>query len=109
MSKEKIGDSETLAHAIDQAFSQKSAQKFTSISNSSSLAGLTRAELEVLRLIAAGLTNAAIAEDRGTALRTVEQQIQSIYEALGISETRDRNARVVAARLFFEASGAPRG
>ena len=47
-------------------------------------AGLTRREVEVLRLIAAGLSNAEIAADLVMSVRTVERHIANIYGKLGV-------------------------
>lgn len=50
---------------------------------------LTRGEAEVARLAAAGRTNAEIAEARGSAPRTVANQMASILAKLGISSRRE--------------------
>jgi DNA-binding CsgD family transcriptional regulator len=47
-------------------------------------AGLTKAEEEVVRAVAAGMKNAEIAKQRGTSQRTVANQLVSIYAKLGI-------------------------
>jgi DNA-binding CsgD family transcriptional regulator len=46
---------------------------------------LTPAELEVTRLLFEGRSNAEIADARGTAQRTVANQIARIFEKLGVS------------------------
>jgi DNA-binding CsgD family transcriptional regulator len=58
--------------------------------------GLTAREHEVLRLVAAGLTNAEIADRLYVSRRTVEQHAYTIYRKLGVS------SRVAAARHAFE-------
>src|SRR5262249_20670941 len=45
---------------------------------------LTEAEADVARLVIEGLSNAEIAERRGSAERTVANQVASIYEKLGV-------------------------
>ena len=52
-------------------------------------AGLTEREAEVLRLVAAGLSNAEAAEQLYLSRRTVEQHMRSIFNKLGVSS---RNA-----------------
>lgn len=47
--------------------------------------GLTTRELEVLRLLATGLTNRAIAEDLMVTTRTVDTHVSSILTKLGVS------------------------
>jgi DNA-binding CsgD family transcriptional regulator/pimeloyl-ACP methyl ester carboxylesterase len=52
-------------------------------------AGLTRREQEVLRLLAAGGTNAEIAAGLGIAVHTVERHLANIYRKIGVrSRTR---------------------
>jgi DNA-binding NarL/FixJ family response regulator len=47
--------------------------------------GLTPREIEVLRLVAEGLTNAAIAKRLVVSRRTVDWHLSSIYSKLGVS------------------------
>jgi DNA-binding NarL/FixJ family response regulator len=49
-----------------------------------SLEKLSEAEREVARLVVEGLTNGAIAERRGTSLRTVANQLASIFRKLDV-------------------------
>jgi two-component system response regulator NreC len=51
--------------------------------------GLTRKEIEVLRLVALGYTNPEIAERVGSSLRTVEAQRASIRQKLGANSRAD--------------------
>jgi ATP/maltotriose-dependent transcriptional regulator MalT len=48
-------------------------------------AGLTSRELEVLRLVAAGLTDAQVAERLVLSLRTVHSHVRAVYRKLGVS------------------------
>ena len=54
---------------------------------------------EVLRLIAAGLSNVAIANERGTSVRAAEAMVQRTFLALGIRSDANINARVMAVRM----------
>ena len=47
-------------------------------------AGLTQREVEVLRLVAEGLTDAQVAEQLFISLRTVNAHLRSIYAKLGV-------------------------
>jgi ATP/maltotriose-dependent transcriptional regulator MalT len=51
----------------------------------SSPGGLTARQLEVLRLLATGKTNAAIANDLVVAARTVDRHVSNIFDKLGVS------------------------
>jgi DNA-binding NarL/FixJ family response regulator len=59
-------------------------------------AGLTPREIEVLRLVAEGLTNAQIAERLFLSPRTVHSHLNSIYQKLGVS------SRSAATRFAIE-------
>jgi DNA-binding NarL/FixJ family response regulator len=63
---------------------------------------LTRTQGEVLRLIALGLSNDAIAQERGTTLRSTEVQVQRVFAELGLSATGGVNSRVLAATMWRE-------
>jgi DNA-binding NarL/FixJ family response regulator len=59
-------------------------------------AGLTAREVEVLRLVAQGLTDAQIAERLIVSYRTVTTHMSSIYNKLGVS------SRAAATRFAIE-------
>lgn len=48
------------------------------------LAGLTAGEVEVLRLVASGMTNARVAEKLFVSRRTVDAHLRSVYRKLGV-------------------------
>ncbi len=70
-------------------------------------AGLTRRQVEVLRLIADGLSNGEIAAREHLAKKTVEHHVSAIFTKLGVSS---RTAAVARARDLgaLENGGAPR-
>jgi DNA-binding CsgD family transcriptional regulator len=59
-------------------------------------AGLSAREVEVLRLVAQGLTDAEVAERLFLSPRTVSQHLRSVYNKLGVS------SRTVATRFAVE-------
>lgn len=61
---------------------------------SSSLETLTDSELGVARLAAAGVSNRAAAALRGSATRTIANQLASVYRKLGISGRRELRAHL---------------
>ena len=58
----------------------------------SAAAALSRRELEVLELVAAGLTNEAIAARLVLSVRTVERHLANVYAKLGVSGKAGRAA-----------------
>lgn len=60
---------------------------------------LTLAEAEVAALAIRGLSNAAIAEARGTSGRTVANQMAAVLRKLGIGSRRELAARYVRGEL----------
>jgi DNA-binding NarL/FixJ family response regulator len=70
----------------------------------SPLADLTPAELDVLRLMAEGRSNAAIAGRLSISTATVERRINVVFQKLHLSEEPDLNRRVAAVLIYLRAS-----
>jgi DNA-binding NarL/FixJ family response regulator len=62
--------------------------------------GLTARELQVLRLLAAGKTNHAIASDLVLAEKTVDRHVSNIYAKLGVSSRAAATAYAYQHRLL---------
>jgi ATP/maltotriose-dependent transcriptional regulator MalT len=62
--------------------------------------GLTARELQVLRLVAAGKTNHAIATDLVLAAKTVDRHVSNIYTKLGVSSRAAATAYAYQHRLL---------
>lgn len=71
------------------------------------LGRLTTLQLEVVRMIAMGLTNAQIAEARGSTQRAVERLVARTFEVLGLVDEPHRNPRVLTANLYTRTFGYP--
>ena len=65
--------------------------------------GLTRRELEVTQLVAAGKTNREIAHELFLSVRTVDRHVSRIFDKLGV------NSRAAATSVFERARSAPGG
>lgn len=68
---------------------------------------VSRSQLEVIKLVALGLTNAQIATERGTTIRAVEHLLQRAFAASGIDVADGEHARVKIAREFIKTAGIP--
>lgn len=104
LAKDRITDTTALTSAIESVLRGGSLPDERS---EGPLSSLTATQLEILRLAALGLTNAAIGKIRNTKERTVEQRLQAIYIALGIPVTGDHNPRVEAVRTYIQSAGLP--
>lgn len=65
---------------------------------------LSRDQAAVLRMVAEGMSNEAIAKVRGTQVRAVEKVLRRIYDTLGLADVETTNARIPAARLYRESA-----
>ncbi len=72
---------------------------------SSPLLGLTERELEVLKELAAGRSNAATAAALFMSDRAVEKHISSVFQKLDLTQESDVNRRVMAVLVFLDATG----
>jgi DNA-binding CsgD family transcriptional regulator len=73
---------------------------------------LSAAEREVTELMLSGLSNAEIAAFRGTAIRTVANQVAVIFDKLGVGSRGELVARLIAdgaAPARARRKGRPRG
>lgn len=67
---------------------------------------LSRREIQVLRLIAEGMSNAAIAAELYLAGKTVETVCGSIFRKLDLYPSDDVNRRVLAVLVLLREDGA---
>jgi DNA-binding NarL/FixJ family response regulator len=105
--KDQVADSAYLLDAIDKVLTNKADQVRHSFANGSPLAVLTPTQLEVLKMVAQGLNNQAIANRRKITVRSVEKNLHSIFSALGLSGDDDTNLRVRAAITYVTHAGPP--
>jgi DNA-binding NarL/FixJ family response regulator len=61
---------------------------------------ITSSQAEILRMVADGLSNSAIADARGITLRAAEALVQRTFVALGVNGDSTINPRVVAVRIW---------
>lgn len=66
---------------------------------------LTQVQMETMRMVAQGLSNAEIAVQRFVSEKAVEQTVSKIAKTFGIPTATNQNQRVHLARLFFRLAG----
>ncbi len=71
--------------------------------------GLTDVQIETMRMVAEGLSNAEIAERRVVAVKSVENLIARIAKQLDIGNDGGRNQRVMITREYYRLIGAQGG
>lgn len=106
--KDLVTDADYLFEAIEAVLSDRPKDARKGLEESHELTHLTKKQLEVLRLMALGLSNAAIASERETGEAAVEVVVTNIYRALDLKADVTLNPRVEAVRKYIDAFGIPR-
>ena len=108
--KRELGDSEALPEALLAAGERVgtilpgTAQRSGAVG---SAAGLTEVQIEVMRLVAEGYSNVAIARERVVTEGAIEKLVHRTARQLGIASTTDQNLRVQITRAYLNLTGAP--
>lgn len=104
--KDMVTNSQHIVEAIEGII--ESSKRFRADSDPARpFSELTIAQVEVLRLVAQGYTNAEIAKRRNTSVRAVEQLLGAVFTTLQIDVDGRINPRVEAVRRFISAAGTP--
>lgn len=106
--KLRMGDSSLLSSAIDQVSRGKGKQLRDDLTSENALSGLSRSQLDVIDLLARGMSNEEIAQIRGTTVRAVRLILVRAFKAMGIDEQGGSERRVKAAIEYLKAAGLPR-
>jgi len=104
LQKDMLESGDRLLEVIESSLQDTTAPRRETSEGDDALADLTKAQLIVLRMTAAGLTNHQIAHSRGTSVRAVERQLNRIFATLGLDDSAG-NCRVVAANLYTRRFG----
>jgi DNA-binding NarL/FixJ family response regulator len=102
--KKNVTSIDVLLDAITQSLTSRKTSRFLP-SADSDFGRLTKSQIDALRLVADGLSNAEIARRLSITERAVEQKIARIAKRLEIGRELDRNLRVSIARAYFRESG----
>jgi two-component system nitrate/nitrite response regulator NarL len=103
LTKSSIGEVDQLVNAIQLAVIGRG--NTASKLKNHALGKFTDSQIETLRLVAQGLSNAEIARRRFVTERAVEVSISRVAKALGLESDSSRNQRVHMAKVFFRALG----
>lgn len=103
--KDMIADIDEVVAAIEQVIAGKVRVRHDAQQNE--LSKLTPAQMQVLRLVAQGYSNSAIAKQRNTSVRAVEIMLNAVYMNLNINPEGEVHPRVEAVRKFVAIAGSP--
>lgn len=112
--KERIGDREQLVHALRETSRGGSVIDPVLVDallgrrrleQASGLADLTDRELDVLRAMAQGLSNAAVAKALFLSESSIEKHVSAIFAKLGLAEEAHLHRRVAAVVAYLRATG----
>lgn len=99
VTKKSISDIDQLEQLVNLAIAKSESK------SPAELAALTDSQIEMLRLLAAGFSNAEIAKQSYLTLKSVEKTISKISRTLGIEHEPANNQRVLLAQHYFRATG----
>ena len=97
--KSQIISSDHLKNAIEESISRPGEIK-KAVMNSENMYEVSVSQGEILRMLADGLSNAAIARERNITLRAAEALIQRTFAALDVKGDPNINSRVHVVRLW---------
>ena len=100
--KQAVADASQLVLAIERAVRASPGSGAVRPTTSQPLmADLTDVQLDTLRMLAEGMTNAEIAAARGVSTNTVERAVARIAVILGVQSNGPGNERVLLARAYL--------
>ena len=99
--KSELETMAALSNAVEDSIAQINDKSPRPTTESNRIA-ISESQGEILRMIAEGYTNAAIATQLGTSLRATEALVQRTFLALGLKSHEDFNSRILAVRMWQE-------
>lgn len=103
LTKQEISDTGVLGDALRAV--EEAAAVGQSAARDQGLAALTDSQVDVMRLIAAGYSNAEIARRLVIEEASVEKAVTRLIRQLDVRATRAENQRVMIAQAYFAVSG----
>lgn len=104
--KSALSDLNLLAQALDVTMRGEVTAEFRHDKDKNRpFSNLTKKQIEVLRLMSLGKSNAQIAAIRGTSVKAVEDAIRRACEAIGVDNSVDGNTRTAAVAKYLSVTG----
>ena len=109
LQKDMLDSTSRLLQVVESALDDaQSPQRISGDADDNPLNRLTPQQLDVVRMIAAGMTNMQIAAARGSSLRASERLVTRVFHALNLTDERQGNPRILAANLYTRTFGYPK-
>jgi len=108
LTKSKVGEIEVLQKAVTKSITNmnsKDKQNVSSRNKSTEMPELTDVQIETMRLVAQGLSNASIAKHRKISEKSVEQAISRLAAILNFTNSKETNQRVLITNYFHKMTG----
>lgn len=105
LTKQELGDARVLATALARALEADDAPAGPATARTEQLPSLSESQIETMRLIAAGYSNAEIARRMWITEAGVNRAVTRLVKQLGLDVTRERNPRVLIARAYADLAG----
>jgi len=105
LSKQDVGDAESIDQALRKALQNQQMTQSAEATKAASALSLTDAQIEIMRLIAAGYSNAEIAKQLWITEAAVNRAVTRLVKHLKLDVTKEHNARVLIARAYNELIG----
>ena len=106
LNKRKLSHTQELIDALEAVLHDQDLSEYRhDLDPDSPIAKLSAGQLQVLQLVAKGMTNQQIADLRLRSLSATEALISRTFTSLGIDLGRDSNARILAVREYFHQAG----
>jgi two-component system nitrate/nitrite response regulator NarL len=109
LTKASVSDVTVLQDALEVAalsWDAPGAQAPSDINSESVTPRLSDLQIDLLRLIAAGHSNAEIADRKHITVQSVEKAVNRLIKDLGIQVGKSQNPRVTIAQTYFRLAGA---
>ena len=106
--KDRLTDPKALVDALGAVLARsRAATPRHDLDPTRPMARLSRTQVEVLRMVALGMSNQQIADERGTTARAAHDVLTRAMAIIGTTDTGEGSARVAAAREYIRAVGLP--
>ena len=102
LTKQELGDPQVLGAALARVRGERSASQAPP---RPSTQDLTESQIEIMRLISTGLSNAEIARRMWITEDGVNRAVTRLVKQLGLEVTKEKNARVLIARAYADLAG----